>query len=480
MSSRTQAAHRTPSRRSFFRRARGRLACPILISLLAIACGPIEGDFLEFDLPPPEYTTPDATLIASDASRDQRFGYALALDGDLAFVGAYRDDAGSGANGAVYVFQRDALDPTVWTESKKIVAPDAEANDQFGRSLAQSGGILAVGVARDDDACPSIPNCNSGAVWLFGRDVGGIDNWGPIAKILPGDSAGDQSFGYSVAIKGTTLVVGAPDDDAACVANPNCDSGAYYVFERDQGGVDAWGEVLKQVASDSLTQAWFGSTLALASDTLVVGAPYDARSCTPGPYCWFGATYVFGRDVGGVGTWGEVARVVPPILRLGDAFGNDVALEGDVMIVGAPGEDIACPSSPNCNSGAVHVFERDLGGADNWGHRVRVHPSDTHAYQEFGLRVALSGSRLASGAWGDGEAGRYAGAAYVYERDLGGVDTWGELDKLIADGVRDGDFEGVDVALEAQTLAVGAIGLDTACPSDTGCDSGGVFVFTIP
>jgi hypothetical protein len=120
------------------------------------------------------------------------------------------------------------------------------------------------------------------------------------------DVAADDDFGYAVAVDGTTVLVGAPYHDAPGKAN----AGAVYVFDQDQGGAGAWGQVAKLTAGDLEDYDRLGWSVSLSGDTAAVGAPY--REC--GMFCsGGGAAYVFERDLGGANAWGQAARLINAI-----------------------------------------------------------------------------------------------------------------------------------------------------------------------
>jgi hypothetical protein len=120
------------------------------------------------------------------------------------------------------------------------------------------------------------------------------------------------------------------------------------------------------------------------------------------------------------------------------------------------------------------VFERNQGGADGWGEVAKLTASDAEDGDDFGTSVSISGDTVVVGApWEDG-AGSYRGAAYVFERNQGGADGWGEVDKLTASDAEDGDYFGKSVCISRDTLVVGADYEDGA-----GSDRGAAYVFEL-
>ena len=185
------------------------------------------------------------------------------------------------------------LDPQL-TETQKLTASDA---DFFGSAVAVDGDLMVVGAYATGG--PS-GNAFQGAAYLYQKDV--TDNWQFIKKLVASDGAAYDRFGISVAISDNTVIVGAFADDNGT----NTDQGSAYIYTRDQGGTNAWGEVKKLVASDGADSDYFGWSVAISSDTVVVGAAFDEI----GTNTWQGSAYIFYRNRGGTNAWGRVKKLV--------------------------------------------------------------------------------------------------------------------------------------------------------------------------
>ena len=407
-------------------------------------------------------TLPDSTaatpfsevkkLTTFDAEAGDLFGKSVAISGDTAIVGAWKEDAGGANAGAVYVFQRGEGGADNWGEVKKLTASDPDANDRFGVSVAVSDDTAVVGAYLEDAG-----GTNAGAAYVFHRNEGGADNWGQVTKLTASDAEASDSFGVSVAVGGDIVVVGASLEDAE-----GTDAGAAYVFRRNEGGADDWGQLTKLSASDAQNLDFFGVSVAVSDDTAVVGAPGEDTGGTNA-----GAVYVFQRDEGGADSWGEVTKLAASDAQAGDVFGVSVAGSGDTTVVGALGED-----DGGTNAGAAYVFHRNEGGADNWGQVTKLSASDAEASDSFGVSVAVGGDIVVVGASLEDAEGTDAGAAYVFRRNEGGADDWGQLTKLSASDAQNLDFFGVSVAVSDDTAVVGAPGEDTG-----GTNAGAVYVF---
>ncbi len=399
----------------------------------------------------PELMEQVAKLTAADAAAEDYFGHFVSVDGDTAIVGATLDDDAGIDSGAAYVFERDQGGN--WVQVRKLTADDAAAGDSFGRSVSVSGDTAVVGAKWDDDG-----GIDSGAAYVFERDQGGPGNWGQVAKLTAADGEADDRFGRCVSLSGDTAIIGAIHDD-----DGGSNSGAAYVFERDQGDPDNWDQVAKLIADDAAAEDHFGIFVSVSGDTAIVGA---SRNDDAGANS--GAAYVFERDQGGPGNWGQVTKLTADDAAADDQFGTSVSISGDTAIVGADWDDDGA-----IDSGSAYVFERDQGGPGNWGQvAAKLTADDAAASDHFGLSVFLSGDTAIVGARDD-HAGIDSGSAYVFKRDQGGPDNWGQVAKLIASDAAAGDRFGCSVSLSGDTAIVGAYMDD-----DAGSDSGSAYIFS--
>ncbi|MCH7953857.1 MAG: FG-GAP repeat protein, partial [Chloroflexi bacterium] len=158
----------------------------------------------------------------------------------------------------------DTTQATSITEIKKLTASDAQLFDELGYSVAFSGDIIVAG-AWMEDAVGDI-NATYGAAYVFVRDQGGAGNWGEVKKLSASDAQAGDLFGRRVAVSGDTAVVGADGEDTG-----GSFAGAAYLYHRNEGGADNWGEVTKLTASDADAFDHFGFSVAISGDTAIVG-----------------------------------------------------------------------------------------------------------------------------------------------------------------------------------------------------------------
>jgi len=376
-------------------------------------------------------------LIDLDFAEMDHYGFSTSMSGEYILVGAPNKDDGGADSGAAFIYIRYE-DDFYWATLVTLTASDAQAGDEFGRSVAISSDYAIVGAHYQDSG-----GSDRGAAYIYGRDQGGDDAWGEVAKLTASDAQDWDEFGSSVSISGDTAIVGAQYEDSGGLS-----SGAAYIFYSDQGGADNWGEVVKLTASDAAAGDLFGYSVALDGDYAVVGA-YSADDGGADS----GAVYIYGRNQGGDNAWGQVIKLTASDAAAGDMFGTSVAIDGDYVVVGASSED-----GTGTDRGAAYVFYRNQGGADNWGEVVRLTASDAEDLDMFGGSVALDGDFVIVGAFYEDGNGTNRGAAYIYGRNYGGQDVWGQVMKILASDADygDGDNFGFSVAIQGNFVVITA------------------------
>lgn len=346
-------------------------------------------------------------LSPSVLTEYDHFGAAVAISGTTIAVAASFDDHTAGVDaGSVLVFD---LQGTSWALVQTVRASDAAAGDQFGHALALRSSTLLVGAPLDDNAA----GVNAGSAYLFTRS-GSV--WAQGAKLVSTDLAAGDEFGAAVAIVAQMRVlVGAPHDDPLGVS-----SGSAYVFDRTLiiGG-SVWSQRTKLVPPGGSAGDRFGRALRATGSLVAVGAPFDD---VPGAQD-VGSVHLYRVTGAGPGTLGNVFTALQQILPAnpapGDGFGSALALDGDELVVGAPGDDT--PGGLDAGS-VVHLRPQASG---LWGTTGLTTASDGRTQAQLGYSVAVSGSWVIAGAHLDtNEAGGNAGAAYVLDAWRGdGVGT---------------------------------------------------------
>ncbi|MEZ4702377.1 MAG: choice-of-anchor D domain-containing protein [Rhodothermales bacterium] len=358
----------------------------------------------------------EGELSASDGGLSDGFGTTLAIEGDLAVVGAPIHDGDNTIDeGSAYVFERVGAD---WVERAKLEASDGSSGAEFGAAVAIQGEEIVVGAAGVDN--------QRGAAYVFSK-VG--EDWLFDVKISALDAANGDGFGRALGFSGNDLIVGAPDDD-----NLNgSDAGAVYFYNRF--GL-TWGQQAVVIASSRVVQPYFGAAVALGDQVAIIGASGDAESP--------GAAYVYVQDGA---SWRQAAELVASDGRAGDGFGHAVAIEGSYILVGAPGND----NENGDDAGAVYIFQQ---GSDSWSEQARIVASDGAAGDAFGWALVMQGDEAFIGAPADDNAnGDDAGAVYAVRRNGA---MWPETQTLLAGDGGAGDRFGESLAIDGVDLLVGA------------------------
>ncbi len=316
-------------------------------------------------------------LEGKGTPRAENFGSAVALDGDVAFIGATLRVNDNLKQGAVFVFVRNG---ERWNQQQVLVASGPEQNDGFGLAIALDGNSAVIGAPDKDIGSTS----RQGAAYIFGKD-GGM--WGQQQMLVASEGGTNDGFGASVALDGGVAVVGAPYRYGG-----NDSKGAAYVYAING---DTWVEEQILVASDGFRDN-FGSSVALEASTLVVGAPnakVDGRNQ--------GAAYVFTRSGS---TWREQQKLAATGGMSNDHFGDSVALDSDNLLVGAPYLDY--------NDGLAYLFIR-AGG--KWRQDRKLAPGSGPIDNGFGSSVDIDGGSVIVGApWPFDGTSQHPGTAFLF------------------------------------------------------------------
>ncbi len=332
----------------------------------------------------------------------------------------------------------DAAALIALSAAQRLVGADAATGDYEGASVSFDGDTAVVAAPY---AAP-MGRTDGGAVYIFVRSG---SNWTQQAKIVPMDGRSGDGFGARVALRGDSLIVGAPGVDQP----GRSDVGAAYVFQRSGS---TWSQQAKLTAFDGATDDQFGFAVALDNDIAVVGA----RGADAFMRKDAGAAYVFARR--GFG-WGPLGKLTASDAAAGDSFGVGVSISGDTIIVGA---DFADPSGKS-DAGAAYIFQR---GAMGFGQTAKLLASDGQTGDWFGRQVAIDGNTaVVSSLYGDALGKANSGSAYVFVKSATG---WTQQAKLAASDGQSNDWFGYDVAVSGEQVLVGAPYADVTALPDAG------------
>ena len=330
-----------------------------------------------------------AYLKASNTESRDIFGWSVAVSENTIVVGAiFEGSFATGVNGdqannlslvsgAAYVFVRDGTG--AWDQQAYLKASNTGVGNQFGRAVAVSGNTVVIGAPFEGSNATGV-NGNqfnnfardAGAAYVFVRD--GSGSWGQQAYLKASNTNADDRFGWSVAMSGETIAIGARGENSNATGingdqadNSANDAGAAYVFVRNG---TAWSQQAYLKASNAQILDEFGISVGVSGDIVVVGAMSESSNATgvngdqaDNSALRAGAAYTFVRD--GSGIWSQQAYLKASNTDVDDRFGESVAVAGDTIIVGSPLEDSGVTGVNNSNqadnsaddAGTAYIFD---------------------------------------------------------------------------------------------------------------------------
>jgi len=451
---------------------------------------------------------PQAYFKPAQVSLADAMGWSVAVDGDTIVVGVpYEDSSTTGIQhqttptvdeaapdaGAVYVFVRTG---TAWSQQAYLKASQVSAGDGFGMRVAIHGDTIVVGAPHEDSSTTGVQNSgvptvdeaapDAGAVYVFVRTG---TTWSQQAYLKASQVSATDVVGTSVAITGDSIVVGATGEASSTAgvqnsATPTVDettpeAGAALVFTRNG---TTWSQQAYLKAAQVSAGDIFGKDVAITDDTIVVGAPQEdsstvgiQHSATPTvdeAVLDAGAAYVFVRS--GT-TWSQQAYLKASQVSAGDILGWSVAVDGETLVVGVPHDDSSTVGVQNSTTPTVDEASLDAGAAlvfvrsgTTWSQQAYLKASQVSAGDLLGFSVAVDGETIVVGAPHEDssstgvqnsamptvdEAMLDAGVAYRFRRS---GTTWSQQTYLKATQVSEADIVGFSVAVDGETIVIGA------------------------
>ena len=395
------------------------------------------------------------------------------------------NDAPAAAAESYTVAEGGTLEPTGgFGEEVKCIDDDGEGNDWLSCSVSVSGDWAVIGAFGDDDKAPG-----SGAAYIFHNDGA---TWSQTKKLTASGDTGSGSFGYSVSISGDYAVIGAYLEESY--------KGAAYVFYKDKSGVGEWGQVARLTAENGAAGDYFGISVSISGDWVVIGAKEDDDIAYNA-----GAAYVFKKPDTGWEDMTETQKLTADNGAENDEFGDSVSVSGGYAAIGAYKKDTS--------KGAAYIFQNNGGtweqvarltgggGYESFGCSVSVSdnyavigaenymaPGSVYVFKKpdtvwentsdytakltgpaatFGSAVSVSGDRIVIGYPYDDDKASNAGAAYFYQNN--GV-TWEQVQKITAEDGAYSDTFGNSVSVSDGYAVIGASGYDD--------DKGSAYFFT--
>jgi hypothetical protein len=325
-------------------------------------------------------------LEPSDGLAGDEFGYRVALDHGTLLVTAFSATVnGVAAQGAAYVFKQSG---DTFSETQKLTASDGGLFDNFGASVAIDGNTLVIGA----NGATVGSNPAQGAVYVF-TNSGGV--WTEAQKLIADDGAAFDNFGLSVALHGSTILVGSPQ----AIIDGRFAQGAIYVFT-NSGGI--WSQTQKLTASDGAASDSFGESVAISGNTALIGA----FGATVDGHAGAGAAYIFSNLSG---TWSEMQKLTASDPGLFFNFGNTLALHNHKAVIAA---DVTTVDG-HTSAGKVYIFTKP---GSTWTQFDTLVASDGTTDDFFGAALALGpGTVLVATPHPVIDGNSFQGAAYFYE-----------------------------------------------------------------
>jgi len=255
-----------------------------------------------------------AELLASDATLNDNFGISVAVSDSIVVVGSPGVDSVAINTGAVYLFDING------NQTMKIQADSPEQSAGFGNSVAVSSNRIVVGANSSDSNIP-----DSGAAYVF--NTSGTQ----LKKIGPSSGSAYADYGWSIAVSDTRIIVGAPNTKGTYSGQ-----GAAYLYDIDGN------EIAKLTAYDGQSNDFFGTTVAISNERIIVGAPLEDTTVSNS-----GSVYIYDLD------GKPLAKMQASDPDLGAYFGWSVAITDTKIVVGAPQKYSGVPST-----GAAYVYEQ--------------------------------------------------------------------------------------------------------------------------
>jgi len=307
-----------------------------------------------------------------------------------------------------------------------IYASDAEIDDGFGFSVSIDGDYILVGVPFDDIGTYS----DAGSAYLFKKDING--NINQIDKLKPSTSKQEEYFGYSVAIDGNMIVVGAPESSNS--------SGDIYIFHLDGNDSVVFPPQQLDLGSSASNGDGFGTSVDISGNYIVVGAPGKA------------SVYLYELNSTKVASLKDSESEVG--LSSSDDYGSSVAIDGNYFIVGSQNNDITYT-----NDGNAYVYKINTSTDQSSKITSIESPSPTNNEDHFGNSVDISGNYVVVGAYGNDNIGTNSGRAFLFEINSIGSSIE-HVDTIEPDQepniLEAGDYFGSSISIDGNYIVVGA------------------------
>lgn len=367
---------------------------------------------------------------------DEGFGKSVSVNGDRVLVGSFEDPSRGDKAGAAHIFIMDSS-LMGWTRVATLRTNDTQAYDYFGWTVSLGNNFALIGAWQNDGA-----GNNAGAAYFFQKVSDyykdGKEEWVLHTKIYGWEQ--DDSFGMSVALGNDRIAaIGAPGGSTV-----DGDHGSGYVSVFRYNGY-TWAETDVIEAADGGAGHFFGMTIALEPTTNMLAVSAYGHGLYGNKNV--GQVYVY--DISGMGNPIEVQTLKAHDAAGSDEFGRSVSILGDLIAVGATGDDDSGQSS-----GSVYLFK--YGGAgglsSQWVQKQKLMPEDDCTFCYFGAQIAMTNDTLAIGLHGGSQV---PGTVWTYKKTK--YDDFEFLYVLNSTDSVNGDQFGSSIAIDSNYLVVGAL-----------------------
>ncbi len=344
--------------------------------------------------------TQTAELTASDGAAGDYLGVAVAISGRTIVAGATGKSVGSNERqGAVYVYAEPAGGWANATQTAELTASDGAAGDRLGVRVAISGSTIVATSAEAEVGS----HVNQGAAYVYTEPAGGWANATQTAKLTSSDGASEDLFGYSVAVSGSTIVVGATRHEVGS----DLKRGAVYVYTEPAGGWANATQTAELTASDGAAEDELGESVSVSGSTIVAGSSRH----TVGSHEHQGTVYVYSEPANGWANATQTAELTTSDGEPDDYTGGSVAISGSTIVAGSPYHTV----ESHADEGTAYVYTEPAGGWVNATQTAEFTGADSAADDYFGLATAISGSTITVGALYHEVHGHFGeGEVYVF------------------------------------------------------------------
>lgn len=377
-------------------------------------------------------------IISDDLKANDLFGYSVDIVKDRAIVGALGGGKESLTSGCAYVFE---LKDGGWNQQAKLIPAESKGNEQFGYSVAIYGNYAAVGAIGE-----STGGNKAGSVYLFAFEKG---EWIQKQKIQPDDIRAGDYFGCSIALDSARLIIGAfGSDKSSDIKNSGC---VYFYLNES----DNWVQRQKIAADELVSGDYFGYSVALNRNNLVIGA-YCKDKNGPNSGCAYVYTYNEKRDL-----FFPTQEIFPSDNQADDYFGSSVSIYGNYIVVGAMRKD-----ANGINSGCAYVFVLKK---NTWVEAQTLVPLDAESGDYVGYSVDIYKDAIIIGSRFGDKGGENIGCAYLFGY---ANNKWIQIATIQPPELRAGDLFGSAVAIYNDVILISAPKDDSKA-----LDAGSVYVF---